>query len=646
MEHTLVQDLRYTFLGADTPSLVFELPSALPTTTSSLPNNNNNNTKGRNKDNAKGELSTSHHAPAPKTSSIPTPATPATQNITIHLRCDTTSLSNGQLDFIAEFSTLALIAKKLLLSADQLNTSCATETAFYTCVRQTVIDFHAFINNLYIDSNNQIDSFLSLQNNLIDWNSRLKHIYWLHLNLKISSPSQFLSLLYNSSLYSDPIINSISNSYLDIVSAPYIEIAKNWFLLGQLSNISKIENFYIFQDSIYFQQNIQNIPSFIDSNIANYLFHSGYSIYYLKNFLNDHKWCDSLYRNNLNVSILDEQNVSKIHNTIQSRLNTLIIPDFLSEVSHLHDILLLKSGDFINNIIVNSKNILSKNPSSVWGNQLITIVQDSIESSSLIHNWTINDYSRIDARLLNLKLNSTNLSAWDYFTLDFKLKPQIDYLIDKDYKEYLKIFNFLFKFLKIKSNLDTIWKKSSIINRFDLNIEKIKKFKRKFDLMKLQFISFINSIFSFIENNILSLNFNNFIDSLNFTNSNSNSNKIINNKLIINSSNNYPNLQRLIQLHKNFIFSVSNSILFSNQINQSLYSLILIIENFTILNNEFLNLISNFNQSSNLEKINSLFKKLSTEIVINFEIKMIEFIKLLKLSNDQNLINLSILLEN
>lgn len=661
MEDTLVQDFRYTFLGADTPSFVFQAASSTHAHTHAqthpVSNNNsiNNDTNG---ENAKA---------SPATHTTPTPTASATLHL--HLQCDTSTLSNGQLDFIAELSTLALIAKKLLISANSPHSSSATEIAFYTNVRQTLVDFHAFINNLYIDPNSKINSFLSLQLNLIDWTSRLRHIYWLHLNFKRSTPPSFLSILYKSSLYSDPLINSLSNSYLDSVSLPYIEITKKWFLLGELSSDSSSENFYIKQDSIYFSANLNDTPSFIDSHLANLLFQTGYSIYYLKNYFNDHLWCQSIYNNNSNVSILNTNTITQIHDTVQSRLNQLLIPNFISEISHLNDILLLKSGDFINNIIINSKDILSKDPSSLYGNQLITIVQESIESSSIINNWEFKDYSRIDARLLNLKIDSQNLSAWDYFTLDFKLNPNINFIINKDYKEYLKIFNFLFKIVKVKSNLNSLWLESSKISNIKTNNNKIKIFKRKFDLMKIQFISFIDTILSFIQNNILILNFIKFIDTLiaksNLNlNSNSDSIQIQNNKIITNNEkSNHFNLQELNQLHKNYINSISNSILFSNPINQLLYNLILIIEKFNNFFQKFLNLLSDLIKLSNLNgkldfqtfqnykssilnNLNSLFQKLSFEIVNNFEINMIEFIKLLKLSNNQNLINLSILLEN
>lgn len=320
----------------------------------------------------------------------------------------------------------------------------------------------------------------------------------------------------------------------------------------------------------------------------------------------------------------------------------------------MNKFLLFNQGDFINIIIDKGFNILNNNSSNLSTNQLIYLLQDSIDSSSIIHNYKTEIYNNLDARLLNL--SNSNNKGWDLFTLDYKLSNQIGYLINNSYKEYLRIFNFLFKIYKIKFKLSKIWKSSNLIfrkfNKFPNN-NFLNKSQKKFHLIRYQFSSFINSVYSFIVNEIISLNFNKFNENLN---TEINSISLLNNKLLPfknNQDKKLFNLDDLILIHNDYIKSISRSKLFYNsnnspQISEVLFKILTVLENFLNLSDDFQSLLLihlNNPKKKLINNLKSLILKLNNEIINNFENDLTLLINLLHSSNDESLKNFAMILE-
>lgn len=597
MESAVVADLRYTLLGSDTNTLAF---------------------------------------------CSQTPSIGSANALSVNITFDASLLTDAQLQYLSEFAQLALVAKKLLQHQQVATTTSPTLAAFHASVYSTVLHFHGFINNTYIES--PISTFLSLKCHLIDWTATLTHVYRMHLKSATLSPNQFLSLLHEYSLYTDKTIQSVSKLYYDSMLSLYLDITFSWMLQGILSDDSVHENFFVLQntqDNTYSFES-SNVPSFITNNVAEQIFHTGYSIYYLKNILNDKSWCNQIYNEYSQMNQLDANTIFSLYNKVLSHLNELILTDFKAEVSNLNNFLLFKSGDLLNAIIINGSSILNQPSTTLGSNQLIKILQDSIDSSSISTNSQPTIYNRIDARLLNL--NSPEASAWDLFTLDFKLLPQIDYLIHSNYKEYLKVFNFLFKFVHLKHKLSNSWKVSSTLKMLPaLQSRKLQIYKRKFDLIKHQFISFINTIFSFICSSILETAFTSFTDS--FTTQP----LIQNNKLSASREQKPLNLHDLKNIHNEYTKKISKSTLFLNPINSALYQLLRTIDTFTHLHNEFHAAVIDLDRgmrSWSGRNVDQLFAILSGDVVNGFEIGMKDFVGVLKGSGVVELQGLAVMLEN
>lgn len=530
---------------------------------------------------------------------------------------------------------LSLIVKKLSIISNPSSTNPSLSDiniAFLSSVHSTILDFHQFINDFYINNSNP--SFIQLNSNLLNWYTIFRHIYYLYLKSNILKNHEFLSLLYDYSLVGDSIIKDLSTNYFNSLLYPYNKLINDWLFKGELANTeSFISESFTFDKSL--------IPSFITHSNAFKIYQIGKSIHYLKNYLKDYEWCNKFYIEHKNDSLID-LNIDRLYEVSISHLDALILDDFESEINYLHKFLLFNQGDLINTILQNGSKILSLNSNQLSSNQLISLVQESIDSSSVSKNYSPTVYNRIDARLLNINLSQS--TGYNLFTLDFKVKPHITFLISSHYKEYLRVFNFLFKLLNLKDKLSKSWK-----SRKSIKLKQYLSYQRKFDLIRHQFISFLNSIYSFIENELI-----NNLNKFNSFNS-SRSLNLENNKLLPFNSK-VPklfNIDGLIEIHSSYISSISRSELFTNF---SLFQLILVIEKFVNLSTEFeisMNDLDHLNvlslSTEDLEKYNLLLSKkiksissnLNIQIVNSFENNMTNFINSLKASTNKNLNYLS-----
>lgn len=623
-------------------------------------------------------------------------AAAASYSLRVDIVLDVSILHQNQLGYLREFVQLALLVKRLSLetspsssSSSSATVSAATQAprpsllAFNACVAESLLSFQQSVNNLY--NTHELKHLAALRYHLDDWFTTFRHIYWLYLQSKTQSSHEFLSTLHQQSLVGDSFLQQISLHYYVSSFKPYLKIINNWLLLGSLTeNESTREDFFIKHDEsrkdfVFFPE---LTPSFIKPKTSLRIYQIGKTISFLKLYLNDKQWCNDYYNHTSkdSLAVLDDSVIAGLYETVISRLDLLLLDSYQSEIKYLEKFLLLGQGDLIQAIVENGSLLLNEPSSNLSSNQLVTLLQDSIEATSVSQNLGPDVYNRLDARLLNI--NPASSLGWDLFTLDFKLSPPVEHLILPTYKEYLKVFNFLFKISKLNYQLSKSWKNSHLVdNRLKMNYKqarypssrkwnrKMKIYQRKFDLIRHQFISFISSIYSYITNEILSENY--YVFCQNFSQDFSKGYDLKNNKLLPLNSNEIKlyNLDELKSIHQNYIFTISKSKLFHNAndtkipLSRILYQLFLIIEKFSQLYAEFQSTVADLlrikqlillepasdleqYQTTLIEKIDKIFDKLGSDIVDHFENDLTLLINLLKASNDQSLKCLGQILEN
>lgn len=553
--------------------------------------------------------------------------------------------SNSELQHVQEIVQLALIIKKLSLQPLTVFKS-DVHAAFLDNINEIVRCFQTELDEIY--TNNKPTSLLEVNCKLTDWSVIFKHIYWLNIRCSTLNASDFLSLLFEYSLHGDTLIADHSLRIFNSCKKNYFDLIQSWVLKGSFDSSCIDDSFFITKEKKF---NSSKVPSFITNEFALKVYHIGRAIDFIQNYLHHEEWVNDYYCYYC-LEDFNQINVELLYKFVIDHLDESILTDFQNEVSYLNRFLLFNQGDLINAIIEKGTLVLNKQASTLSSYQLIDLLKDSIDICSVSCNVPPDVYNRIDARLLNIDIDTS--IGWDLFTLDFKLIPPIQYIVSKSYKEYLRVFNFLLKIKHLRRQLSLSWKKSNFnYKKSPHSVHNLKNYQRKFNLIRHQFISFIDTIFSYIENEILIVNFIIFQQNLTPTRIN------LRNGKLLPVGDSMLNLDDLQRIHNDYILSISRSDLFSNDFNQILYQLIIIVQRFASLAIEFdqsisdIHQLESLNQSTDLSshissislKIDKIMKKLNKDIVTHFENCMNLLIQSLRNSSKSSLISLSHILE-
>ena len=135
--------------------------------------------------------------------------------------------------------------------------------------------------------------------------------------------------------------------------------------------------------------------------------------------------------------------------------DVLLNKQYFKETIHmLRNVLLMGKEDLINSIIYNAKDVLDEKSSSLNSYIYTRILSDAVQQSSLKNYCNRHDnnvlINRLDSRVLDL---GQQLIGWDVFTLEYDIPPVLSIILNVNRedgrKEYLRIFNFLWKFKRI-----------------------------------------------------------------------------------------------------------------------------------------------------------------------------------------------------
>ena len=99
---------------------------------------------------------------------------------------------------------------------------------------------------------------------------------------------------------------------------------------------------------------------------------------------------------------------------------------------------------------------LAKPANSLYRHNLTANLETAIRSSNLQQD-PVEILRRLDARMLEY---SRGEIGWDVFTLEYKVDPPIDTVLNQDATEkYLKLFKYLWHIKRVEKSLDRGWMK-------------------------------------------------------------------------------------------------------------------------------------------------------------------------------------------
>lgn len=329
-------------------------------------------------------------------------------------------------------------------------------------IEKELNNYTGYINSLNIP--NRISSLKELYCKTYESILSLR-IYQDYINVfEETRGDEYLNLFHSYKSHGDILIKEIAEELYDCLMSFYVDYIINWVTLGKLE--ATFNEFFLEEDEtqpyIHISLQRSKIQEFIPKEIAYQTYIIGKTYIFLTKYCKELKWSNDFskkytvkYQNiaykfklaNL-LKIINEQYTEII---TYSR-NVLLNKFHFKEVVHmLKDILLMGKNDLIDMVMEKAKDALAAPSDSLTSYVSTKILQEAVQQSSF-KNW-INKADKnflinnLDARVLDL---GHGLLGWDVFTLEYIVHPPLAIVLNVNRsdgrKEYLRIFNFLWRF--------------------------------------------------------------------------------------------------------------------------------------------------------------------------------------------------------
>ena len=205
------------------------------------------------------------------------------------------------------------------------------------------------------------------------------------------------------------------------------------------------------------------VPSIVTNDLARKVFLIGKSLNFIRYGCGDSTWVDTYSKDSSQELRYGdtaglEASIDKAYKTTMARLIYLMDSKFgLHEhLMALKKYLLLGQGDFIALLMESLASNLDRPAGSQYRHTLTAQLDHAIRGSSAAFD-SAEVRRRLDARLLELSHGDI---GWDVFTLEYKVDAPVDVVISNwASKQYLKVFNFLWRTKRVEFALGTAWRR-------------------------------------------------------------------------------------------------------------------------------------------------------------------------------------------
>ncbi|KAF9534282.1 gamma-tubulin complex, DGRIP91/SPC98 component [Crepidotus variabilis] len=318
-----------------------------------------------------------------------------------------------------------------------------------------------------------------------------------------------VNLIHSYTDNGDPFVRGFTDELLEEVSRPFFTTLHKWLFSGELydpfkeffvsadsslghvnyvhpsslpGGIGSIPNdavFGSFNDAeerlglrngqklweAKYQFRREMLPAFVGESFGKKIFSTGKSLNFIRYSCLDSEWVVTREKMSNTGGTLQyndigglERSIDSAYQVASSRLFEVFIDKFklLDHLSALKNFLLLGHGDFADQLMETLGPSLSKAANSLFRHNLTASLETAIRSSNIQQDPT-EILRRLDARMLEY---SHGEIGWDVFTLEYKVDPPIDTVLDQEATEkYLKLFKHLWHMKRIEKALDKGWMK-------------------------------------------------------------------------------------------------------------------------------------------------------------------------------------------
>ncbi|KAK7202614.1 gamma tubulin complex protein 3 [Myxozyma melibiosi] len=281
---------------------------------------------------------------------------------------------------------------------------------------------------------------------------------------------ELINELYQYTSHGDPFISDFANRILQDVCRPFYEFVQQWIYTGDFRD--PYAEFFIRKagpqeenwGSKYSLES-KHVPAFIDEDLVQKIFQTGKSLNFLRASCGDGEWVDQ-HGASLSRQFSYGEEAKDLEGAIDVAYKATLrhLMSLLTSKFQLHDhilalknYILLGQGDFVAMLIELLAPSLGRPANTLYRHHLTSTLETAIRGSNA-------QYSRpevlrnLDARMLEFVHGEI---GWDVFTLEYRVEAPLDVIINPyATRQYLKIFNFLWRVKHVGFVLNVTWAKS------------------------------------------------------------------------------------------------------------------------------------------------------------------------------------------
>ncbi|KAI1380706.1 spindle pole body component alp6 [Hypoxylon crocopeplum] len=295
---------------------------------------------------------------------------------------------------------------------------------------------------------------------------------------KSKQGGQLISLIHSfSSSHGDPIVGAFAERLLMPVTRPFYGILRQWIYDGELSD--PYLEFFVQEQSVdampkgksgstnvwedKYMLSTDMIPSIITTEFAEKVFLIGKSLNFIRHSCGDAQWVESYSKESSKElrygdTATLEAWIDEAYKTTMRRLLYLMTDKFhlFDHLQALKSYILLGQGDFIALLMESLAAALDRPAGAQYRHTLTAQLEHAIRGSNAQYD-SPEVLRRLDARMLQLSHGDI---GWDCFTLEYKIDAPVDVVVsDWGNRQYLKVFNFLWRVKRVEFALSSSWRK-------------------------------------------------------------------------------------------------------------------------------------------------------------------------------------------
>ncbi|KAM7223342.1 Spc97/Spc98 family protein [Rhypophila decipiens] len=292
---------------------------------------------------------------------------------------------------------------------------------------------------------------------------------------------QLISLIHGfSTSHGDPVVAAFAERLLADVTRPFYDILRRWIYDGELSD-PHLE-FFVREQSpngeaqketkARGQTSVWNskyevvdamVPSIITSDFAQKVFLIGKSLNFIRHSCGDSQWVEAYSKTSSKElkygdTATLETWIDEAYKTTMQRLMKLMSTRFhlFDHLQALKNYILLGQGDFIALLMESLAANLDRPAGAQYRHTLTAQLEHAIRGSNAQYD-SDEVLRRLDARMLQLSHGDI---GWDCFTLEYKIDAPVDVVVTEwGNRQYLKVFNFLWRIKRVEFALQSTWRK-------------------------------------------------------------------------------------------------------------------------------------------------------------------------------------------